>query len=100
MNTHLLRLITIVAEPVLEERITRELCDLGASGFTVTAAHGAGSRGMRATDPPGESVRIETVVGEEVADRVLEHIARRYFPNYAVIAFETEVRVVRGDKYV
>ena len=99
MHTVPLKLVTIVAEPVLEDRLVRALYELGARGHTVTAAHGAGSRGMRASDPPGESMRIEVVVGEQAADRILAHVAEHYFPNYAVIAFVSDVHVVRGEKY-
>ncbi len=100
MQTVALKLITIVAEPVLEERLVAALHRLGARGHTVSAVHGAGSRGMRASDPPGEGVRIETVVSEAVSEQILEHVASAYFPNYAVIAFVTEVAVVRGEKYL
>jgi nitrogen regulatory protein PII len=100
MHSVALKLVTIVAEPVLEEQITTSLRALGARGYTVGDVHGAGSRGMRASDPPGEGVRIETVVSPEVAERILERVAEQYFPHYAVIAFVTTVEVVRGDKYV
>jgi nitrogen regulatory protein PII len=100
MHTVPLKLVAIVAEPVLEERIVKTLHELGARGHTATAAHGAGSRGRRATDPPGESVRIEVVVSPDVADRILDHVATTYFPHYAVIAFVSDVEVVRGEKYV
>lgn len=99
MQTVPLKLVTVVAEPVLEERLVEAIHRLGARGHTVTTAHGAGSRGMRASDPPGESVRIEAVVSESVAERILDHVASVYFPNYAVIAFVTDVQVVRGEKY-
>jgi len=39
------------------------------------------------------------VVTESVAERILDHVASVYFPNYAVIAFVTDVQVVRGEKY-
>lgn len=100
MHTVGLKLVTIVAEPVLEEQIVELLHRLGARGHTVTDSRGAGSRGMRASDPPGGGVRIEVVVSAEVADRILDHVAQHYFPNYAVIAFLTTVEVVRGEKYV
>jgi len=100
MATVSLKLVTIVAEPVLEEQIATALRRLGATGYTVTEAHGAGSRGMRASDPPGESVRIETVVSAAVADRILAHVAEHYFPHYAVIAYVATVEVVRGEKYL
>ena len=100
MHTVPSKLVTIVAEPVLEEQIVAELHRLGARGHTVVASHGAGSRGMRASDPPGDGVRIEVVASEVVADRILDHVASRYFPHYAVIAFVSDVHVVRGEKYV
>ena len=99
MQTVPLKLVTVVAEPVLEERIVELLYRLGARGHTVTTAHGAGSRGMRASDPPGESVRIEVVVSDVVASRILDRVATEYFPHYAVIAFVLDVQVVRGEKY-
>ncbi len=100
METVPLKLVTIVAEPVLEERLTGELRRLGARGWTVTESRGEGSRGIRASDIPGSGVRIETVVSATVADAILGHVARQYFPRYAVIAYVTTVDVVRGDKYV
>jgi hypothetical protein len=66
----------------------------------VVDSRGEGSRGMRASELPGEGIRIETVVSAAVADRLLAHVATHYFPNYAVIAYVTTVEVVRGEKYV
>ena len=100
MNTSPLKLITIVAEPVLEDRISAEIKSLGARGYHVSSVHGEGSRGMRASEVPGDSVRIETVVSAPVADRILAHIAEQYFPHYAVITYVSDVGVVRGEKYV
>jgi nitrogen regulatory protein PII len=95
-----LHLVTIIAEPVLEERITRELAQFGARGFSVTEGRGAGSRGIRASDFGGAHVRIETVVSKPSAKAIMEHVASHYFAHYAVIAWVGEVQVVRGEKYV
>ena len=100
LELHPLKQITIVAETVLRDRITRRLLDWGATGFTVTETTGKGSRGIRTGDVPGESVRIETLVTRDVAIRILEEVKERYFADYAVIAWVTEVEVVRGEKYV
>jgi nitrogen regulatory protein P-II 2 len=94
-----LKLVTIVAEALLEDRIVDELLRLGARGYTVTGAHGRGSRGVRASEWEGKNVRIETLVRAEVAERILDHLARRYFALYAVVAYVQTVEVVRGDKY-
>lgn len=100
MSEARLRLVTIVAEAILEERLTRELLELGATGFTVTDSHGRGSRGIRTGDIPGTSVRIEVVVSPDVSERVVVRLREAYFPHYAVIAWLTDVDVVRGEKYV
>jgi nitrogen regulatory protein P-II 2 len=99
MLTSPLSIVTIIAEPVLEERLVRELRQLGATGYTITECRGEGSRGVRASDPPGVSIRVEVAVAPAVADRVLDHLAAAYFPHYAVIAWLSEARVVRGEKY-
>jgi nitrogen regulatory protein PII len=95
-----LEVVTIVAETVLEEPITKGLLERGATGFTVTPSHGRGSRGIRSGDVPGESVRIEVVVDDAAADRILTWIHDAYFPNYAVITWVTPADVLRGDKYL
>lgn len=100
VHTHPLKLVTIVAEPVLEARITHELRSLGATGFTVVDGRGEGSRGLRAGEIPGLNVRIDTLVAADVAQRIISHIATQYFPSYAVIAWVSDVAVVRGDKYL
>lgn len=100
MKTVPLKLVTVVAESVLQDRITREVMELGASGFTLVQSHGRGSRGLRTGDIPGESVRIEVVVDHETADDIIAHMSEKYFENYAVIAWVTSVDVVRGEKYI
>jgi len=99
VSTHLLKLVTIIAEPVLESRLTTELRQLGASGWNVSEGRGEGSRGIHAAEIPGVNVRIESIVTSDVADRIVEHMATHYFTNYGVIAYVTEVAVVRSAKY-
>jgi nitrogen regulatory protein P-II 2 len=100
MKTVPLRRVTIVAEHVLEDRLVRELREAGARGHTISEVRGEGSRGVRASEWEGKNVRIETLVAADTADRILERLAERYFPSYAVVAYVDSVEVVRGDKYV
>lgn len=100
MQTVKLKLVTIVAEAVLAERLGADLKTLGAKGHTLTEARGEGSRHIRVGRLPGENVKIEAVVSDSVAEAILGHIARVYFSHYAVIVYVTDVAVVRGDKYV
>lgn len=93
-----LRLLTIVSEALLEERLIRDVLAAGATGYTAVRAHGQGSRETRAS-LIGGNVRIEVVVDETVEHEILTTLARDYFPNYAVIAWVQTVEVVRGTKY-
>ena len=95
-----LKLVTIVAESLLEKRLVEEVKRLGAKGYTITPARGEGSRGIRSVDWEGQNIRLETIVSEEVALRILQRRQEEYFPHYAVIAYVENVWVVRGEKYV
>jgi nitrogen regulatory protein PII len=99
MKIQMMKRVTIVSEAIIAERIQEDVLRLGASGFTTTEADGRGSRGVRASEWEGKNIKVETVVNSAVADRILECLAKDYFPNYAVIAYAHDVEVVRGEKY-
>jgi nitrogen regulatory protein P-II 2 len=91
--------VTIVAESILESRLIDDLRIAGALGWTITSAHGEGPRGRRVSDFEGGNVRIETLVSEDVAERIWNRLAEAYFPNYAITAWTHEVQVARPDRY-
>lgn len=99
MRTVPLKLVTIVTERILEDRLLRALVDLGAKGYTLTQATGKGSRGVRASEWEGPDTRIESLVSAEVADAIVEHVADKFFEHYAVIVYVQDAEVVRGEKY-
>ena len=99
MNSTPLKMVVIVAEPVLESRLVTELRELGATGFSIVDGRGEGSRHAHASELPGSNVRIETIVPDDVADRIMEHVAAHYFTNWSFIAYVTDVAVARGAKY-
>ncbi|MDX2003947.1 MAG: transcriptional regulator [Meiothermus sp.] len=94
-----LKLVTIIAEGFLEDKLIREVRRLGAKGYTVTPARGEGSRGVRASEWEGGNIRLECIVSPEVAEKIVKRLAEVYFTNFAVIAYLESVEVVRGDKY-
>jgi len=99
MQTVPLKLLTVIAEAVLEERLLRDIRERGAKGYTLDNVRGEGSRGVRATEWEGKNIKVETIVDAATADKILDHLAKHYFPRYAVIAYIHDVGVVRGDKY-
>lgn len=99
MHTVTLKLVTIVTERILEDRLLRALDQLGAKGYTLTQATGKGSRGVRASEWEGPDTRIETLVSPAVADAIVDHVAEKFFEHYAVILYVQDAEVVRGEKY-
>lgn len=91
--------VTIVAESILEGRLVDDLRAAGALGWTITSAHGEGPRGRRVSDFEGGNIRVETLVSEEVAERIWSRLAEHYFPNYAITAWTYDVHVARPDRY-
>lgn len=101
MQTTRLKLVTIIAERILEDRLVRALRQLGVRGHTISGeVRGEGTRGMQAIDWEGQSIRIETLVGAGLAEKILAHLAEHYFTDYAVIAYSVDAEVVRRDKYL
>ena len=92
------RVVTVIAEAVLHERLLHDLRGWGVEGLTVVRAEGD-PFGSRVGDVEGGFLRIECVVGEHVADRVLAGLSERYLGRFKVVAYDHAVRVVRGAKY-
>lgn len=91
--------VTIVAERLLKDELISIIRGEGATGYTMTAVEGEGSRGVRASDWEGRNVQIETIVSEKSADAILEKLSEDFFEDYAVIAWVGEVHVLRGTKF-
>jgi hypothetical protein len=93
-------LLTIVTESVLERQLAEDIKRLGAHGYTITEARGEGSRGVRSADwEYNANIRIETICEQSVAEAILAHLVRTYYANYAMIAFTSEVEVMRPEKF-
>jgi nitrogen regulatory protein P-II 2 len=92
-------LLTVVAEAILEDHLVRDLRSVGITGHTASPARGQGSRGVRSGAGGEGNVRIEVLARPDVADDALALLAERYFEHYAVVAWLTDVKVLRGDKY-
>ena len=100
MNSHPMKLVTIVCETHARDAVTNLLREVGAHGYTLFAVEGDGSQGKRPGDiPEFGNIQIEVVVPPTVADTLLTRLEKEFFPRYAMIAFECEVRVLRKEKF-
>jgi nitrogen regulatory protein P-II 2 len=99
IRTVKVKLLTVIAEAVLRERLIEELKAAGSTGYTVAEVHGSGFGTVRASEWAGPSVRLETLVSEETAEALLEVLTARYFPSWSVVAYLQEAEVVRPERY-
>lgn len=98
------KLVTILVEPEIADRLAKELLAQGARGYSMTPGRGEWQRGLssgggQVSDWEGSNVRIDTVVRASVADAIFAHLREHYFPHYAIFAFTTDVAIERPERY-
>lgn len=100
MNFSHRTLLTLICEAALEKRLVNDLSQLGAPGWTLSDARGQGSRGVRSAEWGTDgNIRLEVICSREVAERIAIHLQERYFDNYAMVCFLSEVETLRPAKF-
>jgi len=100
MTTHPMKLVTIIGEALAREPLRRLLQESGAQGYTLFTVEGAGHQGRRTGDiPEFANVQIEVIVPPPVAATLLARLEAEFFPRYAMVAYEADIRVLRRDKF-
>lgn len=100
MNLHPMTLLTVICEAILEDRVVEVLRDCGAHGHTAFDVRGSGHQGERSADlVESGNVQIEAIVRPAVAETALARLQAEFFQDYAMVAYASEVRVLRADKF-
>jgi nitrogen regulatory protein P-II 2 len=100
MHLHSMKLVTIVCEAILEARVVELLQQVGTHGYTAFPVHGSGNQGERSADiSEMANVQIQVVVKPAVAEVILNRLKSELFDSFAMVAYETDVRVLRPDKF-
>ena len=100
MNLHPMKLVTIVCEACARDAVTKLLREVGAHGYTLFAVEGDGSRGERPADiPEFANIQIEVILPPDVSSKLLERLGAEFFSRFGMVAFESDVRVLRRDKF-
>jgi len=102
MGIYKAKLLVIVTETSILEKVTKVVTELGADGYTVQHASGKGKRGARWITPlsePGGNIRFEVLASEEVVKKIAEEMMEKFFKHYSGIAYIADsVDVYRVDK--
>lgn len=100
MILHPMKKVTIVFEAILEDRVVELLRECGAHGHTAFNVRGSGHQGERSADiAETGNVQIEVIVKPAVAEALLARLYTEWFASYAMVAWESEVRVLRPGKF-
>ena len=97
--------LVIITEKLILEKVTRLIEASGGKGYTVVAAGGKGSRGVRSTGQAAvvdefSNVKIEVITANwETANRIAEKVAENFFRNYSGITYFEEVKILRPEKF-
>lgn len=98
--THPMKRVTIVCEKFAREPVLALVSEMGAHGWTLWEVEGSGNQGARTADiPEFTNIQIEVIVQPRVAEALLGGLQQRFFPRYAMIAWESDVRVLRAGKF-
>ncbi len=95
-----MKLVTIVCEAYAKEAVRKLLREIGAHGCTIFEVEGDGSHGERPADiREFANIQIEVILPPERAEELLQRLEKEFFARYAMIAFESDVRVLRANKF-
>lgn len=94
------KLVTIIAEAPIEASLVDDIKELGNHGYTIWEARGEGSRGVRDADwDQNRNIVIQIICDKSKADALTEHIHKKYYSNYAVVLYQSDVDVLRPEKF-
>jgi nitrogen regulatory protein P-II 2 len=94
-----LKLVTIIAIDALEQKIISDIKQCGSKGYTISEVEGEGIHSKHFSDWEGRNIKIETLVKEEVANKILEIISSKYFGKFSIVCFLSTVEVLRPEKF-
>lgn len=97
---HTLILVTIISDDALTQNLIDDIKSLGAKGYTMEVAKGEGSHNSRTFELEGENIKLETIVSESVAEKIMNLLAEKYFEHYGLIAYVQNIDVYRGEKFI
>lgn len=97
--------LVIVTEKVLLKKVAKIIDECGATGYTVVDTGGKGSRNVRSTGNPhvadtDTNVKFEILTEDrEMAEKIADQVAIKFFADYAGIAYLCEAEVLYGRSF-
>ena len=100
MKLHSMKLVTIVCEALARASVTGLLSEVGAHGYTLFTVEGVGAQGSRVADiEEFANIQIEVVLPTESSLQLLARLEHDFFARFAMIAYSTDIEVIRSAKF-
>lgn len=100
MKLYSMKLVTIVCEALARTPVADLLNGIGAHGYTLFQVEGVGAQGSRVADiEEFANIQIEVVLQPDMAMQLLERLERDFFARFAMIAYATDIQVIRSEKF-
>lgn len=100
MKLYDMKLLTAVCEIFVHKKVLDILDKHNVRGYTITDVSGKGETGMRGSGLPEEkNVKIETVLRNETAEKIIEEITLTLLQDHVIIIYLTDTKVIRTEKF-
>ena len=103
--THTASKVIIVTEKLILKDVAHVIEQAGATGYTVIACGGKGSRGVRTSGPAAvvddfSNIKIEVITAKrEAAEKIANIVAEQFFNDYSGITYIENVEILRPHKF-
>lgn len=88
MKNSMSKVLTIITESVIEQKLIKCLKELGAPGYTIEEVRGEGRRGIRRNDwDQSGNIRVQIVCNEKLARDIAEYLQEKFTESYAMFIF-------------
>lgn len=97
--------LVIVTEKLLLKQIVKIIDEAGATGYTVLAAGGKGSRNVRSSGQPTVSdtysnIKIEILTANrDIALKISDQVAAEFFEDYSGIIYICDAEILHAHKF-
>lgn len=106
MTLHTTEMVVIITEKIISKGVCNIIEACGATGYTIVAAGGKGSRNKRSTAERASvvddfsNIKIEAIVDDlSMAEAIMDQVKKTYFQNYSGITYLESVKILRPEKF-
>lgn len=98
-------MLVIVTEKLLLKKIAKIIDQAGATGYTVMAAGGQGSRNVRSSGQPTvgdtySNIKFEVLTANrDIALKISDEVAAQFFEDYSGIAYLCDAEVLHAHQF-